>query len=176
LLEDGGIVLVNRVDGNDVVTATVDKERLVLSVVIAEGDTRASVKHASGKGLLTVPEVPNSPGPLGLPVKAGNNHSLVIDPVHLLGTGSLMDGELHDRVFSAGVENECVLVSCHSANHFAVGAPTDLGAVISHVGEGDHSLVCPVLMNVPDLDSLVDRVGREQVFAGMVPLHREALT
>lgn len=86
-----------------------------------------------------------------------------------------MSGELHDRVFSAGIEHDSSLVPCHSTDHLTVGAPTDLGAVIRHVREGDDSIICPILMDVPHLDRLVDGVGGKQVFARLVPLHREAL-
>ena len=73
------------------------------------------------------------------------------------------------------VEDDHGFVLYHTSDHLTIGAPTDGGGVVWHVSKGDNGIVISVLIDIPDLDRLVDRVGGEQLLRGLVPLNANTL-
>ena len=47
--------------------------------------------------------------------------------------------------------------------------------MVWHVGECNHGVVAPILIDIPDFYRLIDGMRGEEVLGGRVPLHTDAL-
>lgn len=81
-----------------------------------------------------------------------------------------MAGCLCNSSLLSRVENSHRLVLNHSTEHLAIGAPANGGGVIGHVSESNHWVVTSILIDIPNLHRLVDRVRSEQILGSLVPL------
>lgn len=169
--------LVVGVDGETVVTATMQEHLLVLLVIEEVRNTSASEQRSLHQGLFQVADIPDAPLARDFSAEASCNNGIIVSPIDSLHLGTFMGSTRHDSAFSSWVEDEHFLQLAHSTDHLAVGAPLDVGAVVvGKVSHGDDGLVIPIFVDIPNLNSLVDGVRSNQVLNRVVPLDAETLS
>ena len=86
-------------------------------------------------------------------------------------TSRLDHGRLLPRV-----ENDERFVLDVTGEHLAVRAPSDRCHIVRHIRESNHCIITPVLIDVPNLDSFVNRVRSKKIFCGCMPLDTDTFT
>lgn len=151
---------VKLVDGEAVVTATVQEHLFVLPIEEEVGDTRATEERSLHQRLFQVAHIPNTILANDFFAEASRDNRVVVDPVDSLHFRTNVRGCAHSSTFRAGVENKHLLLLAHTTNHFAIGAPLDVSAVVvSELSKSDDGFIELILVDIPDLNSLVDRVS-----------------
>lgn len=66
-----------------------------------------------------------------------------------------MTGAFDDRCWLSGIDKGHRLVLAYESDHFAIRAPASGLGVIRNISEGNHGLFASILIDIPNLYSLV---------------------
>lgn len=173
--EHHGLALIEEIRLANAITTTKEDESLELAVKMEEGDTRALTEWAHKQGLFQVTQVPGTPLSLSLAIETSSDDGLIVAPFNTLLTGTSMAWVGAHDLLPARVENTKLLVLSRGSKKLTVGAPSHRGGVVSHLVKGDDGIISAVLIDIPNLDSLINRARSKQALNRSVPANIEAL-